>query len=65
MIGFIKYKLLKWLLKDICNNGDCLKCNLSCGNDFAYCHQCDTLIADCHDVHRELLAEARKVWNVE
>ena len=65
MIGFIKYKLLKWLIKDICKNGDCTECNLSCGNGFGCCQECNDWLFDCCDIHRELLGEARKVWKVE
>lgn len=65
MIGFIKYKLLKWLINDICNKGDCLKCNFGSGNGFGYCYECNNLLFDCCDIHRELFAEARKVWRVE
>ena len=65
MIGFIKYKLLKWLLNNICKKGNCTDCKLSCENDFGNCEQCDRLVVDCGDVHYTLLSEARKVWKVE
>lgn len=53
MFGFIKYKLLKWLLNDICNMGECTNCMLgSKGNPEI----------DCGDVYEHVYAQARKVW---
>lgn len=54
MIGFIKYKLLKWLLGDICNKGDCKDCEMDKG-EYPWC---DTL-------QKDILKQARKVWRIE
>ena len=65
MIGFIKYKLFKWLMYNICSKGDCSHCKLNCGNEFGNCEGYDRIVVDCGDVHEILLAEARKVWKIE
>lgn len=54
MIGFAKYKMLKWLLSDICNVGDCEGCEMDHG-DYPWC---DSMV-------KTILKQARKAWGIE
>ncbi len=49
----IKYRLLRWLLNDICTKSDCKNCAL-----FDSC-------SDCACYEDLLFVQARRVWGVE
>lgn len=70
MIGFIKYKLFKWLWKDVCKNickqaGDCNGCPMGCVHGFGKCEECGNVAVDCYDVESLVFETARKAWEVE
>jgi hypothetical protein len=68
MIGFIKYKLFKWLWDDICNKigaDGCEHCPLGCYNDFGKCENCKEWCMDCYDVSDLMFKAGRKAWKVE
>ena len=46
---YIKYRLLKWLLKDLCND----KCGLCYANDYGSCSM------------KLVLKQARWAWKIE
>ena len=50
MVKRLKYKLLVWLLGEICERSDCKRCRFYHGRE---CHQGDTY------------AQARRVWGLE
>lgn len=56
MIGRIKYKLLCWLLGDICTKSDCNDCAINNpGSILVFC--------PCHA--SAFYKQARKVWGLE
>jgi hypothetical protein len=65
MIGFIKYKLLKWLWADICKKINCEGCPLGSENDFGQCENCKAWGIDCYDVEDCVYKAARKAWKIE
>ena len=70
MIGFIKYKLLKWLWNDICRNirkqaGDCNGCPMGNVCGFGRCEECGNVAVDCFDVEYKMFKTARLAWEVE
>ena len=65
MIGFIKYKLFKWLWKDICKKIDCFGCPMSPAAGFGQCDECETQAVSCYDVESCMFKAARYAWNVE
>lgn len=66
MIGFIKYKLFKWLLYNICNVGDCCECGFGSTSDIDICPKCGAYTnLCCSDILKRILEQARKVWKVE
>jgi len=58
MLKRIKYKLLRWLLDDICLKSECQKCRLSYNTKFcgSICHQC---------LEGEVFSQANKAWGLE
>lgn len=52
---YIKYKLLVWLLDDICKRSRCVSCRLGklCGINSYYCHVGD------------IYAQAKTAWGLE
>lgn len=65
MIGFIKYKLFKWLWHDICKKLDCAGCPLHCSEGFGQCDECYAWPFDCHYVEANMFKAGRKAWRVE
>lgn len=65
MIGFIKYKLFKWLRKDICKKIDCFGCPLGSASGFGQCEECKNWGVDCYDVESLMYKAARKAWKIE
>ena len=65
MIGFIKYKLFKWLWSDICNKVNCENCPMNSENDFGQCDKCKNWAVDCYDVEALMYKTARRAWKVE
>lgn len=65
MIGFIKYKLLKWLWADMCKKIDCVYCPLGSGSGFGQCEECGNWGVDCYDVESLVYKAARQAWEVE
>ena len=61
MLGRIKYKLLKWLLDDICIKSECGECLL-----YRACEiEClkNTVFFEC--LENDVFKQARKVWGLE
>lgn len=56
MFGYFKYKLLCWLLGDICQQSDCDTCGLNTG---------ESVISLCPCVENRIYTQARKAWNLE
>lgn len=61
MFNYIKYRLLQWLLDDICERSgifvsDCDRCDISLRNDKGACCSCGM-----NGVYKQ----ARKVWKLE
>lgn len=65
MIGFIKYKLFKWLWNDICTKINCDNCPIGCENGFGQCEECKCWGVDCHDVEGLMFKAGRRAWRVE
>lgn len=65
MIGFIKYKLFKWLWNDICEKINCERCPLSSECDFGQCDKCKSWGVDCYDVQDLMFKAGRRAWKVE
>lgn len=65
MIGFIKYKLFKWLWYDICNKLDCVNCPMDYCDGFGQCEGCKNWVIDCHDVEELMFKAGRRAWKVE
>lgn len=65
MIGYIKYKLFKWLWDDICAKIDCEKCTMSCEEGFGQCEKCKGWGIDCYDVQDLMYKTARRAWRIE
>lgn len=52
-----KYRLLRWLMDDICEQGDCNNCWLYNKTNFAG--------TDCYACHQgDVFRQARKVWGI-
>lgn len=62
MIGFIKYKLFKWLWSDICRKINCEDCPMT---DVCKCEKCGNYCAACYDVEDSMYKTARRAWKVE
>lgn len=58
MLKRIKYKLLRWLLEDICLKSECKECHLRYDTNFCgtVCHQC---------LKGEVFSQAYKAWGLE
>ena len=65
MIGFIKYKLFKWLWKDMCKEIDCDFCPMGACSGFGQCDKCDNVAVDCYDVESLMFKAARQAWSIE
>lgn len=65
MIGFIKYKLFKWLWRDICKKLNCDGCPLESSSGFGQCDKCTNWAVDCYDVEDLMFKAGRRAWKVE
>ncbi len=66
MIGFIKYKLFKWLWSDICKTLNCDYCPMSSKRcDNFCCDECKQQVLDCYDVEDLMYKTARRAWGIE
>lgn len=54
--GYIKYRLLRWLLNNLCEKSDCSDCKLSHTDD-------RDDICPCSE--NAIFVQARKVWDIE
>lgn len=64
MIGFIKYKLFKWLWADICKIINCDYCPMSSARGFGQCDECDNVAVGCYDVESLMFEAARQAWGI-
>jgi hypothetical protein len=64
MIGFIKYKLFKWLWNDICEKLNCDYCPMKL-EGFGICDECGNKAVDCYDAEDMMFKAARRAWEVE
>lgn len=54
--GYIKYRMLRWLLNDLCRKSDCAECELASTNNH-------DVICPC--VENDIFVQGRKVWGIE
>lgn len=57
MLGFIKYKLFKWLWDDVCRKVDCCE---TCPVKMV----CKKQDMDCYDFEDIMLEAARSAWRI-
>lgn len=55
MIRIIKYKLLNWLLRDICKKSNCVTCNINYDGWGRFCPRNNSLI----------LLQAKQAWRIK
>lgn len=65
MIGYIKYKLFKWLWEDICKKLDCEGCPMHCSEGFGQCENCREWGVDCYNVESLMYKAGRRAWRIE
>ena len=65
MLGFIKYKLFKWLWNDICEKVNCENCPCDVKTGFGYFNSCNNRVVNCFDVEDLMYKTARRAWRIE